>query len=86
MASILHVLGTRARLETLQALIDGPKLSADLPARTDELRMLEDIGVITSERLSEGLITYQWTLRPGALERIAHLGSRAIVSETVENS
>lgn len=71
LASILHVLGTRARLETLQLLIDGPKLSADLPARTDELHMLEDIGVIKSERLGEGRVTYEWALVPGALDRIA---------------
>lgn len=71
LASILHVLGTRARLETLQALIDGPKLSADLPARLDELHMLEDIGVLTSERLGDGRFTYEWALAPGALERIA---------------
>lgn len=71
LASILHVLGTRGRLETLQLLMEGPRLSAELPARTDELHMLEDIGVIASERLGEGRLTYEWALVPGALDRIA---------------
>lgn len=71
LASILHVLGTRSRLETLQILMDGPRLSPDLPARTDELHMLEDIGVVSSSRLGEGRVSYQWELVPGALERIA---------------
>lgn len=71
LASILHVLGTRSRLETLQMLVNGPKLSTELPARTDELHMLEDIGVIESERLAEGRMAYEWALVPGALDRIA---------------
>lgn len=71
LASILHVLGTRSRLETLQLLLDGPKLTADLPSRHDELRMLEDVGIIEGERLAEGRVTYEWALVPGALDRIA---------------
>lgn len=71
LASILHVLGTRARLETLQLLMDGPRLSAELPARADELHMLEDIGVIESTRVADGRLGYEWSLVPGALERIA---------------
>lgn len=71
LASILHVLGTRTRLETLKLLMDGPRLSVDLPARTDELHMLEDIGVVTSERLGDGRVTYEWALVPGALDRVA---------------
>lgn len=71
LASLLHVLGTRSGLETLQALMSGPRLTADLPSRIDELQMLEDIGVVISERLGEGRFTYRWTLRPGALECIA---------------
>lgn len=69
LASILHVLGTRARLETIQLLMGGPMLTSDLPARHDELRMLEDIGVITSQRVERQHL--QWSLRPGALEQIA---------------
>lgn len=71
LASILHVLGTRTRLETLQMLMDGPRLSAELPARADELHMLEDIGVIKAERLGEGRVTYEWALVPGALGRVS---------------
>ncbi|WP_446666626.1 hypothetical protein [Flexivirga sp. B27] len=68
LASALHVLGTRPRLETLQALMDGPKLTAQLPARVDELRMLEEIGVVTSQLVDRQLA---WTLCPNALERVA---------------
>ncbi|MFC6707529.1 hypothetical protein [Flexivirga alba] len=71
LASVLHVLGTRSRLETLQLLMEGPRLTADVPARADELRMLEDIGVVTSERLGARRVSYRWTLVPGALERVA---------------
>ena len=70
LASVLHVLGTRARLETLQLLMGGARPTAQLPARIDELRMLEEIGVVRSERL-EGKRD-QWSLKPEALERIAH--------------
>lgn len=48
LASVLHVLGSRSRLETLQILMDGPRLTAELPARHDELNMLQDVGVVTS--------------------------------------
>lgn len=68
LASVLHVLGTRARLETLQILIDGPKLTAQLPARLDELHLLEKIGVVTSQLVDRQLA---WTLCPGALARVA---------------
>lgn len=69
LASALHVLGTRARLEALQLLMDGPRLTHELPARLDELYMLEEIGVVTSQRLGPARI--RWTLVPEALTRIA---------------
>lgn len=69
LASILHVLGTRARLETLQLLTQGPRLTADLPARVDELHMLEEVGVVSSRRVEKQQLL--WTLEPEALVRIA---------------
>ena len=71
LASVLQVLGKRSRLETLQVLMEGPRMSAELPARMDELHMLEDIGVIRSERVWPGPPRYRWELVPGALERVA---------------
>lgn len=73
LASVLHVLGTRSRLESLQLLMSGPKLTAELPARHDELRMLEDIGVVTSERLESGRLTFRWTLQRDVLERVGQV-------------
>ncbi|MFC6706833.1 hypothetical protein [Flexivirga alba] len=69
LASIPRVLGTRSRLETLQLLMDGPKLSKELPSRIDELHMLREIGVVTCERLSR--LEMRWTLISDALPRIA---------------
>lgn len=71
LASVLRALGTRARLETLQLLMDGPLLTQELPARHDELRMLAEIGVVTFQRLDTGRPTYEWSLVPGTLERVA---------------
>lgn len=48
----------------------GPRVTADLPARIDEMQMLEDIGVVTSGRLGEGRVSYRRTLVPGALDRV----------------
>lgn len=69
LASILHVLGTRSRLESLQLLTQGPRLTADLPARTDELHMLEEIGVVSSRRVEKQQLL--WSLEPEALVRVA---------------
>lgn len=69
LASILHVLGTRARLETLQLLTQGPRVTADLPARGDELHMLEEIGVVSSRRVEKQQLL--WSLEPEALVRVA---------------
>lgn len=69
LASVMHVLGTWARLETLQLLMDGPRLTPELPARLDELHMLEEIGVVTSQRQDRSPI--RWTLVPGVLAHIA---------------
>lgn len=71
LASVLRVLGTKSRLETVQLLLDGPRLTAELPARIDELHMLEDVGVITSERIHTGTQAWRWRLRPEALVRVA---------------
>ena len=71
LASVLHVLGTKSRLETVQLLMHGPRLSTELPARLDELHMLREIGILTSERVSTGTRTLRWTLRLDALERVA---------------
>lgn len=70
LASALHVLGTRTRLETLQILTRGPRLTVDLPARADELKMLEEIGVLSSRRVEKQQLL--WTLKPEALVRIAY--------------
>ena len=69
LASILHVLGTRARLESLQLLTQGPRVTADLPARVDELHMLEEIGVVSSRRVGKQQLL--WSLEPEALVRVA---------------
>lgn len=68
LASALRVLGVRSRLEALQMLMDGPRLTAQLPARHDELNMLQDVGVVTS--VPEGR-TWRWSLVPEALEKVA---------------
>lgn len=69
LASILHVLGTPARLEALQMLMVRPRITADLPVRHDELRMLEEIGVVFSRRVERQQLL--WELKPQALVRIA---------------
>ncbi|MFC6706775.1 hypothetical protein [Flexivirga alba] len=69
LASALHVLGTRSRLETVQLLMGGPRLTVQLPARVDEMRMLEEIGVVTSELVGRQLM---WTLKPEAVGRAAN--------------
>lgn len=69
LASVLHVLGTPARLETLKILARGPRVTADLPVHGYELRMLEEIGVLTSRRIERQQLL--WTFEPEALVRIA---------------
>lgn len=69
LASILHVLGTPGRLEALQLLTHGSRVTVDLPVRADELRMLEEIGVLSSRRIERQQLL--WTLEPEALVRIA---------------
>ncbi|WP_188837868.1 ArsR/SmtB family transcription factor [Flexivirga endophytica] len=69
LASVLHVLGTPARLETVQMLMGGPATAAQLPARLDELHMLEEIGLVTSRRISRQRL--EWRLNLPALERLS---------------
>lgn len=52
-------------------LMHGPSVSAELPARLDELHMLREIGILTSERVGFGTRTLRWTLWLDALERVA---------------
>lgn len=68
LASALHVLGTRSRLETVPLLMDTPRLTAQLPARLDQLRMLEKLGVVASALVGRQLMG---TLQPEADGRIA---------------
>lgn len=69
LASVLHVLGTPARLETIQMLMGGPQTAAQLPARLDELHMLEEVGLVTSKKISRQRL--EWRLNLQALERLS---------------
>lgn len=58
-----------ARLETLQLLKHGSRVTADLPVHGYELRMLKEIGMLTSRRIERQRLL--WMLEPEALVRIS---------------
>lgn len=68
LASILRVIGTPARLRALQMLMDRPRLGSELPTRTDEMHMLEEVGVVVSRRVERQ--RFLWELGPETLVRI----------------